>query len=137
MPQAKQRGQYPSDWEALSKMVKREAGNRCVRCGHLHEPKVGRTLTVHHFDGNRSNNERWNLMALCQACHLSVQARVDPSQGLMHDPAVWAMPYVAGMVEAYATPAPPRYDEAAWKASYAITVGKPWPHWAPQIFCPF
>jgi hypothetical protein len=36
----------------------------CVRCGHPHDSKVGRTLTIHHLDLNPGNNARWNLLAL-------------------------------------------------------------------------
>lgn len=34
-------------------------------------------LTVHHLDGDKWNLEWWNLAALCQRCHLRIQARVD------------------------------------------------------------
>lgn len=27
-------------------------------------------LTVHHIDFNKMNNKKWNLIALCQRCHL-------------------------------------------------------------------
>lgn len=130
MPQAKQRGEYPANWDRIAAWVKTSAGGCCVRCGHKHDPAAGRTLTVHHFDGDRGNNELWNLMALCQACHLSVQSRVDPSQGLLGDPAPWCMPYVAGMVEAGKTPAPPRYGDA-WLWIYRSATGSEWPRWAP------
>lgn len=129
MPQPAHRGEYPSDWKDIAALVKREALGRCVRCDHQHAPEVGRTLTVHHFDGDKANCERWNLMALCQACHLSVQARVDPAQGLMATPSIWAMPYIAGMIEAGKTPIPPTYDLSLWRAAY----GSSWPMWAP---CP-
>jgi hypothetical protein len=34
-------------------------------------------LTVHHLDGNKWNCELWNLAALCQRCHLRIQAKVE------------------------------------------------------------
>lgn len=132
MPQPQHRGEYPSDWKGIATLVKDEAGWKCVRCDHPHDPENGRCLTVHHFDGDKANCARWNLMALCQACHLSVQARVDPAQGLMHEPAVWAMPYIAGMVEARKTPMPPGYDLDGWKAGYERR-WHVWPVWAPQV----
>ena len=36
------------------------AGFKCIRCG---SPSVkGRILTVHHFDGDKANDEWWNLL---------------------------------------------------------------------------
>ena len=130
MSQALQRGTYPADWRELSAAVKREAGGRCVRCGHPHDAASGHVLTVHHFDGDRDNNARWNLMALCQRCHLSVQSRVDPANPIIFDPAVWAMPYIAGLYEAGGCTPPPGYDLGRWIVEYAREVGD-WPEWAP------
>lgn len=129
MPQPHHRGEYPPDWKEIAERVKRDAGWRCVRCKAGHCPSEGRTLTVHHFDGDKGNCVRWNLMALCQRCHLSVQARVDPVQGLMGPPSAWVIPYIVGMVEAGKTPEPMPYDRAAWVARYEKEVG-PWPVWA-------
>ncbi|MDE3097418.1 MAG: hypothetical protein KGK07_15645 [Chloroflexota bacterium] len=94
-------GEYPPEWPALSLGLKQGAGWRCERCGHPDDPALRtlmgvrpgrlpcdgrcthatdgkqRMLTVHHLDGNKANLERFNLAVLCQACHLSVQARVD------------------------------------------------------------
>lgn len=52
--------------------------------------------TVHHFDGNKANCEWWNLMALCQRCHLTIQSRVNPDQPYVLDHSDWFKPYVAG-----------------------------------------
>ena len=89
-------GEYPPDWPEIADRVRAEAGGKCIRCGHDHDPKAGYALTVHHFDGNKSNCEWWNLMALCQRCHLKIQGRVNPevSYFLEHDE--WFKPYVAG-----------------------------------------
>lgn len=76
--------------------VRAEAGEKCIRCGHGHDPVNGYALTVHHFDGNKSNDEWWNLMALCQRCHLRVQGRVNPEIHYFLEHAPWAKPYVAG-----------------------------------------
>lgn len=128
------RGAYPDEWADLANLVKDEAGRCCVRCGAPHDPSKGRTLTVHHFDGDKANSARWNLMALCQACHLSVQARVDPPQGLMtiRSVSTWALPYVAGCIEAGESPAPKDYDLAHARMLYT-DAGLDWPAWAP---CP-
>jgi hypothetical protein len=120
------RGVYPTDWKALAKIVKDEASWRCVRCQHEHCVPTGHVLTVHHFDGDKANCERWNLMALCQRCHLSVQGRVNPEIGLLTHPSVWAMPYIAGFYEAGRGVPSPSYDLAAWIEEHGE-----WPHWAP------
>jgi len=70
-------GEYPDDWPAIAERIKAEAGGECERCGHPHDPEAGRTLTVHHLDGDKSNCRDWNLAALCQKCHLAIQAKVD------------------------------------------------------------
>ena len=80
----------------LHNSVRAAAGEKCVRCGHPDDYATGHVLTVHHFDGNKSNNSWWNLMALCQRCHLSVQGRVNPQMPYFLEHTAWAKPYVAG-----------------------------------------
>lgn len=65
-----------------------------IRAGGLVEAKW-RVLTVHHFDGNKANDRWWNLLALCQACHLSFQTRVNPEIPWMFEHSEWLRPYVA------------------------------------------
>ena len=74
------RARYPGDWEEIARAVKERAGWRCERCGHPSDPATGHTLTVHHLDGDPGNNEPGNLVALCQRCHLHVQAVHRPGQ---------------------------------------------------------
>ena len=92
----KSKGPYPDNWEDIANRVKEEAGWRCVRCGHPHDPANGYTLTVHHLDLDPSNNRWWNLAALCQRCHLSIQARVVMERTWMFEHSEWFKPYVAG-----------------------------------------
>lgn len=66
-----------------------EAGPKCVVA-------QWRILTVHHFDGRKDNCVWWNLLALCQRCHLHTQARVNPQQPYMLEHSDWLKPYVAG-----------------------------------------
>ena len=72
-------GHYPAYWPVMSKQVKALAGWCCERCGvrNNEDGPDGTMLTVHHLDGNKWNCEWWNLAALCQRCHLRIQARVD------------------------------------------------------------
>lgn len=64
---------YPENWPMIAYQVKDEAGWKCVRCGHAHDPKTGYTLTVHHLDGNKANCSKENIRALCQRCHLRAE----------------------------------------------------------------
>lgn len=89
-------GEYTPDWPEIADRVRQEADNKCIRCGHEHDAPNGYALTAHHFDGNKSNNAWWNLMALCQRCHLRVQGRVNPEIFYFLEHAEWAKPYIAG-----------------------------------------
>lgn len=67
---------YTNDWPTIAKAVKAEAHWTCSACGAKHNPKHGYCLTVHHKDGDETNNHRSNLIALCQRCHLQRQRRL-------------------------------------------------------------
>lgn len=56
----------------------------------------GRILTTHHFDGDKSNDAWYNLLPLCQVCHLQIQGKVDPEQPWFLPHSDWLKPYVAG-----------------------------------------
>lgn len=58
------RGEYPKHWKLIAQDVKEKAGWKCIRCGYPHEVESGHVLTVHHFNGDKSNCEWWNLLAL-------------------------------------------------------------------------
>ena len=85
-----QRHRYPTNWESIAARVKTLAGWRCEHCGHPHEPQSGHTLTVHHLDGDPSHNDWTNLVALCQRCHLRIQAQYHPGQLFLFEPPTWA-----------------------------------------------
>lgn len=139
---------YPPEWHATIKhAVRREAGNRCVRCSHPYRngehgdgewsrcdeecqhagpfriqygdaliwtPYDGgcesdgligmgfrvqaawRILTVHHLDGDKANCRWWNLVALCQRCHLQIQGRVLMARIWPWEHTEWFKPYVGG-----------------------------------------
>jgi len=55
-----------------------------------------RILTVHHLNGDKADLRWWNLVALCQRCHLEIQGKVNMDQvwPLEHTP--WFRPYAAG-----------------------------------------
>jgi len=89
-------GTYPHNWKEIAQKVKDEAGWHCIRCNHEHDPPAGYCLTVHHLDGDKANCEWWNLAALCQRCHLHIQAKVEMSRIYMFEHTEWFVPYVAG-----------------------------------------
>ncbi len=92
----KSTGEYPPNWKEIATQVKDAAGWQCVRCGHPHDPKAGFCLTVHHLDMNPANNVWYNCAALCQRCHLTIQAKVNPHQPYMFEHSEWFKPYVCG-----------------------------------------
>jgi len=96
MARASRGGAYPPNWKDIAKACKDAAGWRCVRCGHEHDRATGHVLTVHHLDMNPANCEWWNLAALCQKCHLSIQARVIMERVWLMPHTPWFKPYVAG-----------------------------------------
>jgi len=89
-------GTYPFDWAEIAHNVKKAASWMCVRCGHQHDPGAGRSLTVHHLSMNKSDCRWWNIPALCQVCHLHIQAKVDLERRWMFEHSAWFKPYVAG-----------------------------------------
>jgi len=89
-------GDYPANWDEIATETKEEAGWRCIRCGHAHDPAAGYTMTVHHLDLNPANCAWWNIPALCQRCHLQIQNKVVMERRWMFAHSEWFQPYVAG-----------------------------------------
>lgn len=90
-------GAYPENWREIAQAVKDEAGWACIRCGHPHDVPAGYMLTVHHLDLDKSNCAWWNIVALCQKCHLQIQHRVNLDRPwVMGGHSEWFKPYVAG-----------------------------------------
>jgi hypothetical protein len=64
-----------------------------------HDPIImakWRVLTVHHLTGEKADCRWWNLVALCQRCHLQIQGRVKMSQTYPFEHSEWFKPYAAG-----------------------------------------
>lgn len=55
-----------------------------------------RILTVHHLDEDKSNCRWWNLVALCQRCHLRMQRAVVMDRPWHYEHSEWFKPYAAG-----------------------------------------
>lgn len=89
-------GEYTEDWPEIARQTKEDAGWRCIRCDHPHDPPNGYTLTVHHLNGDKGDNVWFNRAALCQRCHLSIQSRVVMDRMWMLEHSDWFKPYAAG-----------------------------------------
>jgi hypothetical protein len=76
-------GDYPASWTEIAARVKQAAGWRCEHCDHSHDRESGHVLTVHHLNGNPADCRRVNLVALCQRCHLHIQAVYRPGQQVL------------------------------------------------------
>lgn len=89
---------YPPGWSAFARQVKEAAGWRCIRCGHPHDPASGHTLTVHHATMDKAEpfDHWWAFLALCQRCHLQIQAKVNLDQVWPFEHTPWFRPYAAG-----------------------------------------
>jgi hypothetical protein len=55
-----------------------------------------RILAVHHLDSVKGNCRWWNLPALCQRCHLTIQGRVVMERAFIFEHSPWFRPYAAG-----------------------------------------
>lgn len=55
-----------------------------------------RILTTHHLNGVKHDCRWWNLVALCQRCHLQIQGRVDLNRVYIMEHSEWFRPYAAG-----------------------------------------
>jgi len=91
----KSTGIYPPNWNEIAQAVKDAAGWKCIRCDHIHDIPAGFMLTVHHLDLNPANCAWWNIPALCQKCHLTIQAKVVMERFWMFEHSEWFKPYVA------------------------------------------
>jgi hypothetical protein len=94
---------YPSNWKEISKRIRERDGQKCVQCGvnngafgcrdqdgnFYTEEDIDRdgiapgvilgkaikiVLTVAHLDHDCTHNDESNLAALCQRCHLALDA---------------------------------------------------------------
>ena len=57
----------------LKEQIRELVHRKCQKCGK-EESKLKRKLDIHHLDGNKWNNKKENLRALCLDCHLKVES---------------------------------------------------------------
>jgi hypothetical protein len=69
------KGEQLKDWskyskvEYLKKHLISHKGHKCENCGLTKWQKQTIVLEVHHEDGDKTNNEFYNLKLLCCNCH--------------------------------------------------------------------
>lgn len=61
---------YPLGWTKIFKeQIRLKYQYKCCKCG-VHEVELGRRLSVHHINCDKSNLKVENLITLCPSCHL-------------------------------------------------------------------
>jgi 5-methylcytosine-specific restriction endonuclease McrA len=135
-PDFKPRGEHPCDERCdHSARWKRRFGKSHTltlpeRKGdhwYWHKQPARRVLTVHHLDGDKAHCSWWNLLALCQVCHLQVQAKVDPRRPYLWEHQAWFKPYAAGFYAFwYGRMADITRAEAEAEMDRWLALGQPW-----------
>lgn len=100
--------------------------SRCDEgCAHPRDGKL-RILTVHHLTGQKDDNRWWNLLALCQSCHLTIQGRVIPERPWLLPHTVWFVPYVCGFYASYYGGQDITREQAEADPDRWLRMGQPW-----------
>ncbi|MEL4394699.1 HNH endonuclease [Shewanella algae] len=71
-------GSYTPDWASISSKLRAELDYTCEQCG-VNLAATPKLLHVHHISGNKADNSRSNLRALCADCH-----KKQPHHGHLH-----------------------------------------------------
>lgn len=143
------KGTYPEGWQDLAIETKAGVGWRCIRCRHPDLPREAdrlgvprgtlpcdricrhrqdgkrRVLTIHHLDGDKGNGRWWNLLVLCQVCHLQIQAKLNPEATYMWPHSPWFRIYVAGYYAATVLGEDLTREEAEARMPELLRAGQP------------
>ena len=94
-------------------------------CSHPQDDKL-RILTVHHLTGKKGDNRWWNLLPLCQVCHLQIQGKVIPEVPYLWPHSEWFKPYVCGFYAAFYGNRDITREEAMADPDRWLKLGQPW-----------
>lgn len=95
------------------------------RCSHPKDGKL-RQLTVHHLDGDKSNGRWWNLLALCQLCHLTIQGKCIPERPFLWEHSDWFKPYAAGFYAYWYGLTETTREQVSRDLDFYLQMGQPW-----------
>jgi len=60
---------YPSEFsKKLKHLIRKRDAYTCKECGYT-QKQLNYSLSVHHIDYDKNNNELSNLISLCRSCH--------------------------------------------------------------------
>jgi len=68
-PQVNARNHDKENFDGNKLPVMERDNFTCQICGFVGEGYIDHRLAVHHIDGSRKNNDRKNLITLCDSCH--------------------------------------------------------------------
>ncbi|MCL1123393.1 HNH endonuclease [Shewanella surugensis] len=68
LPSNKKKGNYTADWDSISTQLRSELDYTCEQCD-VNLTQYTKLLHAHHVNGNKADNGRSNLRALCIDCH--------------------------------------------------------------------
>jgi len=92
-----------------------------------HAPRIpGLNYGVHHLDGDKGNCRWWNLIPLCNSCHLTIQAKVIPERPYIWDHSDWFVPYVCGFYAFWFAHEEITRAEAEARPDHWLSLGQPW-----------
>lgn len=88
----------------------------------------GLNYGVHHLDGDKANSAWWNLLAMCNSCHLTIQSRVIVERPYILAHSEWFVPYVCGWYAHYYGKLVVTRDEVLADPARFLAMGQPHLH---------
>lgn len=85
----------------------------------------GLNFGVHHLDGDTRNSAWWNLLPLCNSCHLTTQSKVIVERPWILAHSAWFIPYVCGFYAHYHGNQSITREEAMAEPALFLAMGQP------------